>query len=258
MALREPPPTVAQTFASSCADKLGASLEPPPGNLQVDLREPPPQVAQTFKWHCANLRLQLRKPSPLVAQPYWGSIYMRISLSMYIQYIYMYMSIHMKMYIYLYTCACVESHEMKPSKGKHIQLYLGYFRCIWPHVSVQTTIRSASVRACRHFWSFMHTYTSMYMQYIYMYRCTCDASHVMKPNKRKHIHMHLCYFCCIFTHVTLHTSCLCMYMYIFMDKCTSAPRDQSRRLSTRICSLLKRANFTEQPRDFAAQHHRPK
>ena len=66
--LREPPPQVARTSASGCANhrlRLHSSLFQ---NLRLRLRKPPPQVAQTSASGCANLRLRLRKPPPQVAQ----------------------------------------------------------------------------------------------------------------------------------------------------------------------------------------------
>ena len=66
--LREPPPQVARTSASGCANhrlRLHSSLFQ---NLRLRLRKPPPQVAQTSASSCANLRLRLRKPPPQVAQ----------------------------------------------------------------------------------------------------------------------------------------------------------------------------------------------
>ena len=64
--LREPPPQVARTSASGCANhrlRLHSSLFQ---NLRLRLRKPPPQVAQTSASGCAKLRLRGWRCRPLI------------------------------------------------------------------------------------------------------------------------------------------------------------------------------------------------
>ena len=70
LALRKPPPRVAQTSTSSCTNLRLDLCSWGLTNLHLGLRKPSPRVAQTFASACANLRLGLRKPLPRVAQTY--------------------------------------------------------------------------------------------------------------------------------------------------------------------------------------------